>query len=123
MTDITYTERRGQIETYFDRTAVQAWARLDAPTGVLSLASGLTAEVEIVAGESRGVLLAPVQALRELGCKFALDDFGAGMTSLRLLQDLGFEIAKIDGSLVKNVDRLPQGQTACRAAGRVRRRS
>jgi len=35
MTQITYTERRGQIETYFDRTAVQAWARLtsDAPVG------------------------------------------------------------------------------------------
>jgi magnesium-protoporphyrin O-methyltransferase len=30
-----YLERRGQIETYFDRTAVQAWARLtsDAPVG------------------------------------------------------------------------------------------
>jgi macrolide-specific efflux system membrane fusion protein len=46
--------------------AVQAWARLEAPAGVLSLASGLTAEVEIVAGESKGVLLVPVQALREL---------------------------------------------------------
>ncbi len=35
MTDISYRERRGQIETYFDRTAVQAWARLtsDAPVG------------------------------------------------------------------------------------------
>lgn len=32
---MTYHERRGQIETYFDRTAVQAWARLtsDAPVG------------------------------------------------------------------------------------------
>jgi magnesium-protoporphyrin O-methyltransferase len=31
----TYQDRRGQIETYFDRTAVQAWARLtsDAPVG------------------------------------------------------------------------------------------
>jgi len=31
----TYQEQRGQIETYFDRTAVQAWARLtsDAPVG------------------------------------------------------------------------------------------
>jgi magnesium-protoporphyrin O-methyltransferase len=30
-----YTERRAEIETYFDRTAVQAWARLtsDAPVG------------------------------------------------------------------------------------------
>ena len=35
MTQVSYTERRGQIETYFDRTAVQAWARLtsDAPVG------------------------------------------------------------------------------------------
>ena len=31
----SYLQRRGQIETYFDRTAAQAWARLtsDAPLG------------------------------------------------------------------------------------------
>lgn len=46
--------------------AVQAWARLDAPEGVLSLVSGLSAEIEIVAGEARDALLVPVQALREL---------------------------------------------------------
>ena len=46
--------------------AVQAWASLDTPDGVLTLASGLTAEVEIVAGEARDALLVPVQALREL---------------------------------------------------------
>ncbi len=35
MSTLTYSERRSQIETYFDRTAVQAWARLtsDAPVG------------------------------------------------------------------------------------------
>ena len=35
MTDVTYAQRRGQIETYFDRTAVAAWERLtsDAPVG------------------------------------------------------------------------------------------
>jgi magnesium-protoporphyrin O-methyltransferase len=35
VTPITYHERRGEIETYFDRTAAQAWARLtsDAPVG------------------------------------------------------------------------------------------
>jgi magnesium-protoporphyrin O-methyltransferase len=33
MTSITYTERRSQLEDYFDRTAVEAWSRLtsDAP--------------------------------------------------------------------------------------------
>jgi magnesium-protoporphyrin O-methyltransferase len=32
---VTYEQRRGQLETYFDRTAVDAWARLtsDAPVG------------------------------------------------------------------------------------------
>jgi magnesium-protoporphyrin O-methyltransferase len=35
MSVATYLERRGELETYFDRTAVDAWARLtsDAPVG------------------------------------------------------------------------------------------
>lgn len=35
MSHITYEQRRGQIETYFDRTAADAWAKLtsDAPVG------------------------------------------------------------------------------------------
>ena len=35
MTVATYQERRGELQTYFDRTAVEAWARLtsDAPVG------------------------------------------------------------------------------------------
>jgi EAL domain-containing protein (putative c-di-GMP-specific phosphodiesterase class I) len=62
-------------------------------------------------------VLKPFMAeMREHGIVFALDDFGAGMTSLRLLQDLSFEIAKIDGSLVKHIDRHPVGQGATKAA-------
>lgn len=62
-------------------------------------------------------VLKPFMAeMREHGIVFALDDFGAGMTSLRLLQELGFEIAKIDGSLVKRVDRSAEGQAVTRAA-------
>jgi magnesium-protoporphyrin O-methyltransferase len=35
MADVSYLQRRGEIETYFDRTAVDAWKRLtsDAPVG------------------------------------------------------------------------------------------
>jgi magnesium-protoporphyrin O-methyltransferase len=35
MQDVTYRERRGEIATYFDRTAAEAWSRLtsDAPVG------------------------------------------------------------------------------------------
>jgi magnesium-protoporphyrin O-methyltransferase len=37
MAQASYIERRSQIETYFDRTASQAWARLtsDAPVGLI----------------------------------------------------------------------------------------
>ncbi|MBA3908469.1 MAG: EAL domain-containing protein [Rhodobacter sp.] len=54
--------------------------------------------------------------MRDHGIVFALDDFGAGLTSLRLLRDLHFEVAKIDGVLVREVDRLPDQQAMVRAA-------
>jgi EAL domain-containing protein (putative c-di-GMP-specific phosphodiesterase class I) len=67
-------------------------------------------------------VLKPFMAeMREHGIVFALDDFGAAMTSLRFLQEMGFEIAKIDGSLVKHVDRLPDSQAVVKAAIAVAR--
>jgi EAL domain-containing protein (putative c-di-GMP-specific phosphodiesterase class I) len=44
-----------------------------------------------------------VRTLRDLGCRIAIDDFGAGFTSLRHLQKLAVEIVKIDGSFVRNI--------------------
>jgi diguanylate cyclase (GGDEF)-like protein len=44
-----------------------------------------------------------VGTLRELGCRIALDDFGAGFTSLRHLQALAVDTVKIDGSFVRNL--------------------
>lgn len=46
--------------------AVQAWAGVDLNAHPVSLLSGMTAEVEIIAGETTDALLVPVQALREL---------------------------------------------------------
>jgi diguanylate cyclase (GGDEF)-like protein len=48
-----------------------------------------------------------VGTLRELGCRIALDDFGAGFTSLRHLQALAVDTVKIDGSFVRDISRNP----------------
>src|SRR5262249_25292088 len=51
-----------------------------------------------------------VSALRDLGCRVALDDFGAGFTSLRHLQALAVDTVKIDGSFVRNLTQSPENQ-------------
>lgn len=46
--------------------AVQAWATLNTAASKFALISGMSAEVEIIAGEAKSALLIPAQALREL---------------------------------------------------------
>lgn len=53
MSDVTYAKRRGELKTYFDRTAVEAWAKLttDAPV------SGIRATVRAGRDAMRTTLL------------------------------------------------------------------
>jgi len=44
-----------------------------------------------------------VNAVRDLGCRVALDDFGAGYTSFRYLKVLSISCVKIDGSFVRGL--------------------
>jgi EAL domain-containing protein (putative c-di-GMP-specific phosphodiesterase class I) len=55
-----------------------------------------------------------VSALRHAGCHVALDDFGAGHTSLRHLQSLAVDTVKIDGSFIRNLAGNPDSQVFLR---------
>lgn len=53
--------------------------------------------------------------LRELGCSLALDDFGAGHTSIGQLTKLRFDFLKIDGSFTKNLANSEDNQFLLRS--------
>ncbi|HEV2301936.1 MAG TPA: GGDEF and EAL domain-containing protein [Stellaceae bacterium] len=55
-----------------------------------------------------------VSALRECGCRVALDDFGAGHTSLRHLQNLAVDTVKIDRSFIRNLASSPENRVFLR---------
>jgi diguanylate cyclase (GGDEF)-like protein len=51
------------------------------------------------------VLKSFVDEVKSFGCKIAIDDFGSGYSNYNYLLELDVDILKIDGSLIKNIDK------------------
>ncbi len=83
------------------------WAALGAMLRAhRGIAERLTVEITETAAiqdidDTRGF----VARVKDLGCRIAIDDFGAGYTSFRNLRKLGVDLVKIDGAFVQNLTR------------------
>jgi EAL domain-containing protein (putative c-di-GMP-specific phosphodiesterase class I) len=74
---------------------------------------------ETSAVENLGQAVALIERLRALGCRFALDDFGSGLSSFSLLRSLPLDLLKIDGTFVRNMARDPVDRAVVESTTRV----
>lgn len=80
------------------------------------LAHKTTLEVlEEVSVEGADTVLQQLQALRELGFKIALDDFGSEKSNFSRLQSFPVDLIKIDGRFIRDLDQNPNSYKITRA--------
>jgi diguanylate cyclase (GGDEF)-like protein/PAS domain S-box-containing protein len=78
--------------------------------------NGIIFEItETVAVSNLQQAKAMMQAIKALGCRFSLDDFGVGFSSFNYMRELPVDIIKIDGIFIKNLDKNADDQLFVKA--------
>ncbi len=70
---------------------------------------------ETAACENLAAALDFIRAVRQLGCRVSLDDFGVGFSSFSYLRNLRVDNIKIDGSFIREIHRSREDQLFVKA--------
>jgi len=74
-------------------------------------------ETAAISNLSRAITF--MKVFRDLGCRFALDDFGSGLSSFGYLTTLPVDYIKIDGKLISNIKNNPINLSIVDAINRI----
>jgi EAL domain-containing protein (putative c-di-GMP-specific phosphodiesterase class I) len=74
-------------------------------------------ETAAIANLNRAVKF--MEVLKTIGCKFALDDFGSGLSAFSYLKDLPVDFLKIDGVFVSNILKEPNSMAIVEAINHI----
>jgi diguanylate cyclase (GGDEF)-like protein len=76
---------------------------------------------ETVAVNNLSLAVSFIETIKRYGCKFSLDDFGAGVSSFGYLKNLPVDFVKIDGVFIRAIDNSEVDEAMVKAISQVAR--